>query len=81
MCSVGIEVLAKPIFGRGLPLPMVGAPCASRINGDFTRQVGIGVICVANRRKGLAPSMEAALPPFFYYFYVDDSGGVCKLKL
>ena len=38
--SVGIEALAKPIFGRGLPLPMAGAPCARRINGDFTGPSG-----------------------------------------
>ena len=50
--SVGIEVLAKPIFGRGLPLPMAGAPCARRINGDFTRPAGVGKIGDANFSEG-----------------------------
>ena len=49
---MGIEVLAKPIFGRGLPLPMAGAPCARRINGDFTGPAGVGKIDNVNFSVG-----------------------------
>ena len=71
--SLGIEVLAKPIFGRGLPLPMAGAPCARRINGDFTRPAGVGKIGKANFSEGdktpFSNNLNAKLPRNFAVYF------------
>ena len=86
----GIEVLAKPIFVRGIAPSMAGAPCALFIQnhcakmgklvfgGNELRKCvrtfhgrfvycgngeGIEVLAKPIFVRGIAPSMEAALPP------------------